>query len=145
VTGVASSRGERHGFPVVTDDDLPDVLASTDVLVSLLPALGTTRHAFDAARIDQLPDHAVFVNVGRGATVDEDALVAALHDGRLGGAALDVTGSEPLPAESPLWDAPRLILTPHVAGNRPQRASELVNANLDALRAGRELRNVVRR
>lgn len=145
VTGVASRRGERHGFPVVTDDDLPDVLASTDVLVSLLPAHDTTRHAFDAARIDQLPDHAVFVNVGRGATVDEDALVAALHDGRLGGAALDVTGSEPLPAESPLWDAPRLVLTPHVAGNRPQRASELVNANLDALRAGRELRNVVPR
>ncbi len=80
--------------------------------------------------------------MGRGATVDEGALVAALHDGRLGGAALDVTESEPLPAESLLWDAPRLILTPHVAGNRPQRASELVNANLDAAR-GRELRNVV--
>ena len=145
VTGVAGSRGERHGFPVVTDDDLPDVLATTDVLVSLLPAVDSTRHALDAARIDQLPDHAVFVNLGRGATVDEDALVAALHDGRLGGAALDVTGTEPLPETSPLWDAPRLILTPHVAGNRPQRASDLVNANLDALRAGRELRNVVPR
>ena len=145
VTGVAGTRGERHGFPVVSDDDLPDVLATTDVLISLLPALATTRHAFDAARIDQLPDHAVFVNVGRGATVDEDALVAALRDGRLGAAALDVTETEPLPAASPLWDAPRLLLTPHVAGNRPQRASELVNANLDALRAGRPLRNVVPR
>ncbi|MFF2833332.1 NAD(P)-dependent oxidoreductase [Cellulosimicrobium cellulans] len=145
VTGVASRRGERHGFRVVTDDDLPDVLATTDVLVSLLPALDATRHAFDAARIDQLPDHAVFVNVGRGATVDEDALVTALRDGRLGGAALDVTETEPLPETSPLWDAPRLILTPHVAGNRPQHASDLVNANLDALRAGRELRNVVPR
>ncbi len=145
VTGVAGSRGERHGFPVVTDDDLPGLLATTDVLVSLLPALGSTQHAFDAARIDQLPDHALFVNVGRGATVDEDALVAALRDGRLGGAALDVTETEPLPADSPLWDAPRLILTPHVAGNRPQRASDLVNANLDALRAGRPLRNVVSR
>jgi phosphoglycerate dehydrogenase-like enzyme len=145
VTGVASSRGERHGFRVVTDDDLPDVLATTDVLVSLLPSLDATRHAFDAARIDQLPDHAVFVNVGRGATVDEDALVAALRDGRLGGAALDGTETEPLPETSALWEAPRLILTPHVAGNRPQRASDLVNANLDALRAGRELRNVVPR
>ena len=107
VTGVASRRGERHGFRVMTDDDLPDVLATTDVLVSLLPALHATRHAFDAARIDQLPDHAVFDNVGRGATVDEGALVTALRDGRLGGAALDVTETEPLPPESPLWDAPR--------------------------------------
>ncbi|WP_435739061.1 NAD(P)-dependent oxidoreductase [Cellulosimicrobium sp. PMB13] len=145
VTGVASRRGERHGFPVVTDDDLADVLPTADVLVSLLPALPATRHALDARRIDQLPDHAVVVNVGRGATVDEDALVAALHDGRLGGAALDVTETEPLPAASPVWDAPRLILTPHVAGNRPQRASDLVNANLDALRAGETLRNVVPR
>jgi len=145
VTGVAGSRGERHGFPVVTDDDLPGLLATTDVLVSLLPALDATRHALDAARIDRLPDHAVVVNVGRGTTVDEAALVAALRDGRLGAAALDVTETEPLPATSPLWDAPRLILTPHVAGGRPQRASELVNANLDALRAGHELRNVVPR
>lgn len=145
VTGVASSRGERHGFPVVTDDDLPDVLARTDVLISILPATPATHHAFDAARIDELPDHAVFVNVGRGTTVDEGALVAALQEGRLGGAALDVTETEPLAAGSPLWDAPRLVLTPHVAGTRPQRASELVDANLDALVAGRPLRNVVPR
>ncbi|MEK8225229.1 NAD(P)-dependent oxidoreductase [Oerskovia sp. M15] len=91
------------------------VLATTDVLVSLLPAVPATRRAFDAARIDQLPDHAWFVNVGRGATVDEEALVAALRDGRLGGAALDVTATEPLPDDSPLWDAPNTILTPHVA------------------------------
>lgn len=145
VTGVASSRGERHGYPVVTVDDLADLLPTADVLVSVLPATDATRHAFDAARIDQLPDHAVFVNVGRGATVDEDALVAALREGRLGGAALDVTETEPLPQDSPLWDAPRLVLTPHAAGNRPQGASDLVNENLDALRAGRPLRNVVSR
>jgi len=145
VTGVASSRGERHGFEVVTDDDLDEVLPTADVLVSLLPALPATRHALDAARIDLLPDHALFVNVGRGATVDEDALVAALREGRLGGAALDVTETEPLPAASPLWDAPRLVLTPHVAGNRPQGASALVEENLAALRAGREPRNVVAR
>ncbi|WP_251151683.1 NAD(P)-dependent oxidoreductase [Cellulosimicrobium sp. Marseille-Q4280] len=145
VTGVASRSGERHGFPVVADDELATLLPTADVLVSLLPALPTTRHALDAERIDQLPDHAVVVNVGRGATVDEGALVAALRAGTLGGAALDVTETEPLPVGSPLWDAPRLILTPHVAGNRPQRASDLLNANLDALRAGEELRNVVPR
>ncbi|MHA7132492.1 phosphoglycerate dehydrogenase [Oerskovia turbata] len=145
VTGVASSAGERCGFPVVTDDDLPRVLATTDVLVSLLPAIPATRHAFDAARIGQLPDHAWFVNVGRGATVDEDALVEALREGRLGGAALDVTDAEPLPADSPLWDAPNTIITPHVAGGRPQGASALVLENLENLRAGRPLRNVVPR
>ncbi|RXR28037.1 phosphoglycerate dehydrogenase [Oerskovia turbata] len=145
VTGVASSAGERHGFPVVTDADLPRVLATTDVLVSLLPAVPATRHAFDAARIDALPDHAVFVNVGRGATVDEEALVVALREGRLGCAALDVTETEPLPSDSPLWDAPRTIITPHVAGGRPQGASELVRENLANLRAGRPLRNVVLR
>ncbi len=145
VTGVASSRGERHGYPVVTDDDLVDVLPTADALVSLLPATETTRHAFDARRIGQLPDHAVFVNLGRGATVDEDALVAALREGRLGAAALDVTETEPLPAASPLWDAPRLVLTPHAAGNRPQGASRLVQENLENLRAGRPLRNVVER
>lgn len=145
VTGVASTTGERFGFPVVTDEDLPRVLATTDVLVSLLPAVPATRHAFDAALIDQLPDHAWFVNVGRGATVDEGALVDALRDGRLGGAALDVTETEPLPSDSPLWDAPRTIITPHVAGGRPQGASALVRENLENLRAGRPLRNVVPR
>ncbi|OCI31162.1 NAD(P)-dependent oxidoreductase [Oerskovia enterophila] len=145
VTGVASTAGDRFGFPVVTDADLPRVLATTDVLVSLLPAVPATRHAFDAARIAQLPDHAWFVNAGRGATVDEVALVAALREGRLGGAALDVTEIEPLPADSPLWDAPRTILTPHVAGGRPQGASALVLENLENLRAGRPLRNVVPR
>jgi phosphoglycerate dehydrogenase-like enzyme len=145
VTGVASSAGDRSGFPVVTDADLPRVLPTTDVLVSLLPAVPTTRHAFDAGRIDLLPDHAWFVNVGRGSTVDEVALVTALQEGRLGGAALDVTETEPLPADSPLWDAPRTILTPHVAGGRPQGASALVRENLANLRAGRPLRNVVER
>ncbi|MCB7137956.1 phosphoglycerate dehydrogenase [Cellulosimicrobium marinum] len=145
VTGVACTPGERHGYPVVTDDDLATVLPTADVLVSLLPALPATRHALDAHRIDLLPDHALFVNVGRGSTVDEDALVAALHAGRLGAAALDVTATEPLPASSPLWDAPRLVLTPHVAGTRPQRAAELVEANLAAFRAGESLRNVVPR
>lgn len=145
VTGIASTAGERGGFPVVTDADLPRVLAATDVLVSLLPAVPSTLHAFDDARIDQLPDHAWFVNVGRGATVDERALVDALREGRLGGAALDVTETEPLPADSPLWDAPRTIITPHVAGGRPQGASALVRENLENLRAGRPLRNVVPR
>jgi phosphoglycerate dehydrogenase-like enzyme len=85
------------------------------------------------------------VNVGRGATVDEAALVAALADGTIAGAALDVTAREPLPPESPLWEAPNLLLTPHAAGGRPVGADELISANVAALLAGEELRNVVAR
>ncbi len=145
VRGVARSAGERAGFPVVAEDDLEAELRRTDVLVMVLPATDATRHALDARRLAALPAHAHVVNVGRGSTVDESALVDALAAGRLAGAALDVTGTEPLPPDSPLWDAPGLVLTPHAAGGRPVGADALVSANLAALLAGGELRNVVAR
>lgn len=145
VTGVASSAGERYGYPVV--DSIDEVAPTTDVLISLLPATEATHHALDARVLGLLPDHARFVNVGRGATVDEEALVAALRDGTIAGAALDVTETEPLPEGSPLWDAPHLILTPHVAGGRPQGAAGFVTAQLQAWLAdgAAGLRNVVAR
>lgn len=145
VTGVASSAGERYGFPVVASVD--EVLPTTDLLISLLPATEATHHALDARVLGLLPDHARFVNAGRGATVDEDALVEALRDGTLAGAALDVTETEPLPADSPLWEAPHLILTPHVAGGRPQDAAAFVTEQLRAWLADGPsgLRNVVAR
>jgi phosphoglycerate dehydrogenase-like enzyme len=145
VTGVGRSAGERAGFPVVAQDQLEAELGQTDVLVMILPATEATTHALDATRLAALPRHAFVVNVGRGTTVDEPALVAALTEGRIGGAALDVTEVEPLPADSPLWDAPNLLLTPHAAGGRPVGGDELVGTNLAALLAGRELRNVVAR
>jgi phosphoglycerate dehydrogenase-like enzyme len=145
VRGVARRAGERAGVEVVAEDDLEGELARTDVLVMVLPATAATTRALDARRLAALPAHAYVVNVGRGTTVDEPALVAALREGRIAGAALDVTETEPLPAESPLWDAPGLLLTPHAAGGRPVGADELVSANLAALLAGRALRNVVER
>ena len=145
VRGVGRSAGERSGFPVVAEDRLEAELEHTDVLVMILPATEATTHALDAARLAALPRHAFVVNVGRGSTVDEPALVAALTEGRIAGAALDVTEVEPLPADSPLWAAPNLLLTPHAAGGRPVGADELVAANLAALLADRELRNVVAR
>jgi phosphoglycerate dehydrogenase-like enzyme len=145
VRGVGRSAGERAGFPVVAQDELEDELRQTDVLLMILPATEATTHALDAARLAALPRHAFVVNVGRGTTVDEPALVAALTEGGIAGAALDVTEVEPLPADSPLWDAPNLLLTPHAAGGRPVGADDLVGANLEALLAGRELRNVVAR
>ncbi|PRY50105.1 phosphoglycerate dehydrogenase-like enzyme [Geodermatophilus tzadiensis] len=145
VRGVARSPGERNGFPVVAEDRLTDELAHTDVLVMILPSTPDTARALDADRLAALPRHALVVNVGRGSTVDEPALVAALGEGRIGGAALDVTDVEPLPGDSPLWDAPGLLLTPHAAGGRPVGADELLAANLAAFVAGGELRNVVPR
>ncbi len=145
VRGVARSAGERAGFEVVAEEDVEAELARTDVLVMILPSTPATEKALDARRLAALPEHAYVVNVGRGSTVDEEALLAALIDGTIAGAALDVTAVEPLPEDSPLWDAPNVIITPHAAGGRPVGADELVAHNLRALVEGRELRNVVER
>ena len=145
VTGVATTAGDRHGYPVISAFDLPDHLPRTDVLISLLPATDQTRHAVDAGVLDLLPSHAWVVNVGRGSTLDEEALLAAIRSGRLAGAALDVFETEPLPADSPLWAEPRILISPHAAGGRPIGAGELITANLAAFLTGGKLRNVVRR
>ncbi|GAA3296940.1 phosphoglycerate dehydrogenase [Dactylosporangium vinaceum] len=145
VTGIARTPGDRSGFPVVGTADLPTVLATTDVLVMILPATDETAHALGAEQLALLPAHAWVVNVGRGATVDETALLVALRAGRLAGAALDVFETEPLPAASGLWDEPNVIITPHAAGGRPIGAAALIAENLLALRSGAPLRNVVDR
>lgn len=139
VRGVARSAGERAGFPVVAEADIAAELPGTDVLVDILPGGDATRHAIDAAVLAALPDRALVVNVGRGSTVDPVALREALEAGTLGGAALDVTEPEPLPADDPLWDAPRLLLTPHSAGGRPVGADARIAENLRRLDAGEDL------
>jgi phosphoglycerate dehydrogenase-like enzyme len=144
VRGIARSSGVRSGFEVRAEADAAEVLAETDVLVSLVPASPETADLFDAAVFGMLRPGAVFVNVGRGAPVDEDALIDALATGRLRTAAIDVMKTEPLDAESPLWTTPNLVITPHVAGNRPVGASALIDENVARLIAGEELRNQVR-
>ncbi|GAA2173908.1 phosphoglycerate dehydrogenase [Agrococcus versicolor] len=143
VTGAATTARREGDVEVVDRDALPTLLESTDVLVMILPATDATRHALDADLLARLPRHAWVVNVGRGATVDEAALVAALEDGALGGAALDVTEVEPLPATSPLWDRDDVILTPHAAGGRPLGAAALVERTVRALADGAPLTNLV--
>ncbi|WP_436529601.1 phosphoglycerate dehydrogenase [Actinoplanes sp. HUAS TT8] len=143
VTGVARSAGERHGFPVVTDTELPELLPTADVLVSILPATAETVRKLNESVLDLLPSHAWVVNVGRGSTLDEDALLRALRSGRIAGAALDVFETEPLPATSGLWDEANVIITPHAAGGRPLGAAALIEENLAAFREGRSLRNRV--
>ena len=145
VIGVATRAAERAGTQVVAWSDRAAVLAHADVVVSILPHTAATDKICDAAFFGLLAPTAIFVNVGRGKTVDEAALVAALQAGQFRAAALDVTAVEPLPADSPLWECPNLLLTPHVAGGRPINAKALVQAQITAYKAGQSLQNLVTR
>ena len=102
---------EVHGFR-----DLPRLAPRADFLVLACPLTDETRNLVDAAVLAAMKPTARIVNVARGRVVDEPALVAALREGRIGGAALDVTADEPLPRDSPLWDMPQVLITPHTAG-----------------------------
>ncbi|AXE17976.1 D-2-hydroxyacid dehydrogenase [Runella rosea] len=97
-------------------EELMTVLPQTDLVINCLP--GTAKGFFTAQMIDTLPTTAVFANVGRGTTVDEPALIAALLEKRLAGAVLDVTEVEPLPTDNPLWDMSNVILTQHTGGGQ---------------------------
>ena len=143
VTMVA--RSARAGVHAL--DEVPKLLPRHDVVVLALPDTPQTRGLVDAAFLAALPDGAVLVNVARGAIVDTGALLAELERRRLY-AFLDVTDPEPLPADHPLWDAPNLLLTPHVGGGTrgwEARAYELVRAQLARYLAGEELVNRVER
>lgn len=107
-------RSARPGVHALADVD--QLLPEADVVVAMLPDAESTRHVIDAEFLARLRDGAIVVNVGRGGAVDLDALIAELTSGRLR-AALDVTEPEPLPPGHPLWSAPGLLLTPHVAGS----------------------------
>ncbi|UNS97845.1 2-hydroxyacid dehydrogenase [Streptomyces tubbatahanensis] len=126
-------------------DELRDLLPRVDVLVLVLPETPATRGLLSTAELAALPDGALVVNVGRGRTLDTDALLAETRAGRLR-AALDVTDPEPLPAEHPLRQAPGVLVTPHVAGGsasfRP-RAERLIAEQIRRWGAGDELLNPV--
>lgn len=125
---------------------LDELLAIADAVVLALPLTDDTRELISAARIARMKPGAWFVNVGRGALVDEPALVAALQSGALGGAGLDVFAVEPLPPESPLWSMPNVIVTPHSSGDTPSnlgRACDLFVDNLARYCRGERLHNEV--
>ncbi|MFD0672847.1 D-2-hydroxyacid dehydrogenase [Cohnella sp. GCM10027633] len=128
---------------------LDDALREADYVVNILPLTDETRHLFDAGRFAVMKRSAYFINVGRGATVRTDDLVAALTQGHIAGAGLDVFEQEPLPAEHPLWALPNVILTPHNAGGMTVRNTErlvrLFVSNLGTYLSGEtgRLRNLV--
>jgi phosphoglycerate dehydrogenase-like enzyme len=141
VTGVA--RTARDGVRGI--DELDALLAVHDVVVNLLPLTDDTRDRFGARELACLPDGALYVNAGRGATTDTDALLAELRRERIR-AVLDVVEPEPLPPEHALWDVPGVIITPHRAGDSPgaERAAWAVaRAQMRRVVAGEALENVV--
>ncbi|MEX2626082.1 MAG: D-2-hydroxyacid dehydrogenase [Ilumatobacteraceae bacterium] len=131
---------------VVALDDASSVLGEADAVIVALPSTPDTEGMFDAAWFTRMRPGAFFCNVGRGALVVEADLVAAVTSGHLGGAAVDVTASEPLPADDPLWDTP-VRVSPHCASVPPQalhRVLELVVENLRRWSEGGELVNEIR-
>lgn len=125
---------------------LPDLLRQSEYLVLIAPHTDQTEQLIGAAELALLPQGALFINIGRGATVDEAALIAALQSGHLGGAALDVFATEPLPVDSPLWTMANVLVSPHSASTSDRenaRITELFCDNLRRFLAGEPLRNVL--
>ncbi len=131
---------------VMPPDRLHDLLARSDFVVIAVPLTAETRGMIGRAELAAMKPDAWLINISRGAILDEDALVEALREGRIGGACLDVFLQEPLPPESPLWDLPNVIITPHNSWSSPhieEREIDLFLENLRRYVAGEPLLNVV--
>ena len=136
----------EHVERVVTGSAWHELLSEADYVVSTLPLTPETRGVFGATELRRMKPSAWLLNVGRGATVDEPALLAALHDGTIGGAAIDAWVEEPLPPDHPAWTTPNLIIWPHHSGSSPEntrRGLDLFADNVRRFVRGEELLNVV--
>ena len=148
-TVVGTSRHQRpvdHVDRLVGTDRIAENLSDVDAIVLTLPGTAATEGLIGAEVLAACRPGTVLVNVGRGTVVDEDALLAALRDGRIGLAVLDVVATEPLPADSPLWDEPNVLLSPHTAAlnaAEDRLIAELFATNASRFLDGGELRNVV--
>ena len=151
VTGVRRhggppSEGRSDGFSLCGPDRWRARLPETDILVMALPLTADTFRLVGRSELSRLPRHARVVNVGRGETLDQEALLEQLREGALEGAALDVLLSEPPGEDDPVWKEPRLLVTPHVARSKetpPYRWEPLFVENLGRYAAGEALRNIV--
>ena len=144
--GRAARASDRDFDAVVGIEECAPLVARADWVIGVLPATDRTRGVFDAGFFAACKRGARFINVGRGAALDEAALVEALRSETLAGAMLDVFGEEPLPPQSMLWDAPNLVVGPHMSGDYRGFEDDLLALfldNLERYRARRPLRNVV--
>ncbi|MBR0399359.1 MAG: D-2-hydroxyacid dehydrogenase [Mogibacterium sp.] len=149
ITGFNRSGRSCDAFDrVYRFEEFADRIAGTDLIVICVPGTPETVKLMDAEKIAAIPDKAYFINVGRGSTVDQDALINALNENRLAGAALDVMEPEPLPQDHPLWTAKNIIITPHCSGDMGleytiDRTVEFFIDNLKRYSKGEKLINLV--
>lgn len=140
------SSGQPYVDEVWPVDRLQDLMAISDVVAVAAPYTPETHHLLDAAAFAAMPAGGYLIAVSRGGIVDEPAMLAALDSGHLAGAGLDVCEVEPLPADSPIWDHPNIVLTPHLAGSSSQkerRCVEVLRENILRLQKGDALINLV--
>ena len=142
ITAVRRQPTGDDAVRTIGEDDVEGALREADHVVNTLPEGGATRHFMNDRRFAAMKPGAIFYNVGRGSTVDQEALLAALQQDQIGAAYLDVTVPEPLPPEHPLWSAPRCYITPHTAGGHSDEHERFVAhfvANLSRFTAGEPL------
>ena len=138
LTAAVTGELDHHGAKAVMEE-LDGLLPQADVVALMLPHSPQTEGLMDARRLRLMKEDAILLSMGRGSVLDQEALAAVMGEGRLWGAALDVTVPEPLPQDSPLWTIPNLIITPHSAGGMR------LEVNLNRWQAGKPLENLVRR
>lgn len=134
-----AARAEAFGISVELvgrDDDLHDALSRADVVSLHLPLSSATRHLIDRAALGAMKPSALLINTARGGLVDQDALLAALTEGRLGGAGLDVTDPEPIAADHPLLSAPNTVILPHIGSATHKAREKMAELTVDNLLAG---------
>jgi phosphoglycerate dehydrogenase-like enzyme len=140
------SRTDPELGRIASLDELPALLTESDFVVLALPLTGHTKGIFGACELALMDPGAWLINLGRGALIDDEALTMALQHGAIGGAALDVFTQEPLAPESPLWDLPNAIVSPHMSGDFrgwDKALTDLFLAQLQRYRSGSPLINVV--
>ena len=140
------TKGAEHADEIFTTDRLLDALPQADFVVLATPVTPETEGAFGREQFAAMKETAFFLNVGRGTLVDTPALIKALEQKQIAGAALDVAEKEPLPPEHPLWSAPNLLITPHLSAASDQlwlRQKDLLFENMDRWFSGQPLINVV--
>ena len=135
-----------HVDELLPEDQLESVLSRSDIAILCMPLNDQTHHMIDAKMLAAMPVGSIVINVARGPVMNEDDLIAALESGHIVGAGLDVAEIEPLPATSPLWNLPNVLITPHIGAQSAYRVSDTIDFGCENIRrylSGQELINVV--